>query len=368
MACQTWNHLITRKPLPRGASERYSIQSLSKKVLITGVGGQDGHFLARLLLERGDTVHGLLRGGSEDEIGSLKYLGDATLALISIHRGDVTEKWFIDELIQRELFDQVFHLAAQSSVARSIEHPRATIDTNVLGLTNIATSIRDRSPETKLLFTGSSEMFGNLTEGKQSERTPRHPQSPYGLTKDFGFQLINAYREHYGLWAATAILFNHESEFRGEQFVTKKIIQSVARIAGGEDEILCLGNIYAERDWGYAGDYMEGVLDVMALDRPDDFVFATGQLHSVKDFVNLAFKQTGIEPEWSGEGLEEIARDPSSGKVIVKIDERFYRPGDIKGTCGDADKAKQILDWQAKTDLDAIIERMLRHEQDSVTK
>ena len=342
------------------------MQSLSKKILITGIGGQDGHFLAKLLLERGDTVHGLLRGGSEDEIGSLKFLGEAALARISIHRGDVTEKWFIDELIQRELFDQVFHLAAQSSVARSIEHPRATIDTNVLGLTNIATSIRDRSPKTKLLFTGSSEMYGNLTAGKQSEHTPRHPQSPYGLTKDFGFQLINAYRKHYGLWAATAILFNHESEFRGEQFVTKKIIQSVARIAAGRDEVLFLGNIYAERDWGYAGDYMEGVLDVINLELPDDFVFATGQLHSVKDFVNLAFKHAGIEPEWRGEGLDEIARDRSSGKAIVKIDERFYRPGDIKGTCGDAGKAEQVLNWRAKTDLDGIIERMLRHEQDSM--
>jgi GDPmannose 4,6-dehydratase len=291
---------------------------LSKKILITGVGGQDGYFLTKLLLERGDTVHGLLRGGSEDEIGSLKFLGEAELARISIHRGDVTEKWFVDELIQRELFDEVFHLAAQSSVARSIEHPRETIDTNVLGLTNIATSIRDRSPKTKLLFTGSSEMFGNLTDDKQSEQTPRHPQSPYGLTKDFGFQLINAYRKHYGLWAATAILFNHES-------------------------------------------------DVMALELPDDFVFATGQLHSVKDFVNLAFKHAGIKPEWSGEGLDEIAHDPSSGKVIVKIDERFYRPGDIKGSCGDSSKAERILGWQAKTDLDTIIERMLRHEQGSAT-
>ena len=358
---------MPRKPLPGVASDNYSIHSLSKKVLITGAGGQDGYFLVKLLLQRGDTVHGLLREGSENEIGSLKYLGEAALARISIHRGDITEKWFIDELIQRELFDQVFHLAAQSSVAHSIEHPRATIDTNVLGLTNIATSIRDRSPKTKLLFTGSSEMFGNLTDGKQSEHTPRHPQSPYGLTKDFGFQLINAYRNHYGLWAATAILFNHESEFRGEQFVTKKIIQSVARIADGRDEVLSLGNIYAERDWGYAGDYMEGVLDVMALKRPDDFVFATGQLHSVKDFVNLAFKHAGIKPEWNGEGLDEIARDRSSGKVIVKIDERFYRLGDIKGTCGDASKAKQVLAWQAHTDLNGIIEHMLRHEQGLAT-
>ena len=340
---------------------------MSKKVLITGVGGQDGYFLAKLLLERGDTVHGLLRGGSEDEIEPLKYLGEAALAQISIHRSDVTEKWFIDELIQRERFEQVFHLAAQSSVARSIEHPRETIDTNVLGLTNVATSIRARSPKTKLLFTGSSEMFGNLTDGKQSEHTLRHPQSPYGLTKDFGFQLINAYRNHYGLWAATAILFNHESEFRGEQFVTKKIIQCVARIASNRDAVLSLGNIYAERDWGYAGDYMEGVLNIMALERPDDFVFATGQLHSVKDFVNLAFKHAGVKPEWHGEGLNEIARDRKTGKIIVKIDERFYRPGDIKGTCGDASKAEQVLGWQPKIGLDGIIERMLRHELGSLT-
>jgi len=336
---------------------------LSKKILITGVGGQDGYFLAKLLLERGDTVHGLLRGGSEDEIGSLKFLGEAELARIGIHRGDVTEKWFVDELIQRELFDEVFHLAAQSSVARSIGHPRETIDTNVLGLTNIATSIRDRSPKTKLLFTGSSEMFGDLTDGKQSESAPRHPQSPYGLTKDFGFQLINAYRKHYGLWAATAILFNHESEFRGEQFVTKKIIQSVARISAGRDETLSLGNIYAERDWGYAGDYMEGVLDVMALELPDDFVFATGQLHSVKDFVNLAFKHAGIELEWSGEGLDEIARDPSNGKVVVRIDEQFYRPGDIKGTCGDYSKASHQLGWKPRTTLEETISKMIQHEQ-----
>ena len=340
---------------------------MSQKVLITGIGGQDGYFLTKNLLEAGSTVHGVVRNLEKADKTTLRFFTPSERDSINLHGGSVSEKGFVDEIVHTGQFDEIYHLAAQSSVARSIHHPRETIETNVLGLANIATSIRDRSPSTRLLFASSSEIFGDLENGKQNEETLRKPQSPYGLTKEFGFQLINAYRKHYGLWAATAILFNHESEFRGEQFVTKKIIQSVARIGSGNNEVLSLGNIYAERDWGYAGDYMEGVQMMMGLSDPDDFVFATGQLHSVKDFVNFAFKHAGIEPEWSGDGLNETAHDRKNGNLIVKIDERFYRPGDIKGSCGDASKAERILGWRAKTDLDIIIERMLRHEQDSAT-
>ena len=336
---------------------------MSKKVLITGISGQDGHFLSKLLLRKGYEVQGLVRGDQSTGNGTLDFLDKKFFSALLLHKSSIMDKGFVDQLIAREKFDEIYHLAAQSSVAKSIRHPRQTIETNVLGLTNIATSIRDRSPSTKLLFTGSSEMFGDLTEDKQRETTPAEPQSPYGLTKEFGYQLVKTYRRHYGLWAATAILFNHESEFRGEQFVTKKIVRSAVRIAAGIDDFLSLGNIYVERDWGYAADYMEGVTRMMDQEAPADYVFATGKLHSVKDFVNIAFRKVGIELEWTGEGLAETARNASTQRLVIQIDERLYRPGEIKGTCGDAHKAKNTLGWRSTTSLDTIIAKMIEHEQ-----
>ncbi len=330
-------------------------------MLITGIGGQDGYFLSKLLLLRGDTIHGLIRRDSPNGIGSIKHLNTGDQAKLTFHEGDTKSKDFIDELIRFSQFDEIYHLAAQSSVARSIQHPRETIENNVLGITNIATAIRDKSPTTKLLFAGSSEMFGSIVEGKQNERTPPHPQSPYGLTKELGFHLISSYRNHYGLWGATAILFNHESEFRGNQFVTSKIIRSVVRIANGDDVVLSLGNIYVKRDWGYAEDYMKGVIQIMDQPIPDDYVIATGKLHSVKDFVNTAFSQVGISLQWTGNDLDEIAQNKENGKIVVKIDENLYRPGDIKGTCGDPSKAKENLKWEPKTSLSKIIEKMIVH-------
>jgi GDPmannose 4,6-dehydratase len=338
---------------------------MSRKVLITGIGGQDGYFLAKLLLNKGCRVHGLFREKPSNGIGSLAHLEESQRSQLVLYESNISNKGFIDGLVAENQFDDIYHLAAQSSVARSIQHPRETIETNVLGLTNIATSIRDRSPQTRLLFTGSSEMFGDITSGKQSEATPAQPQSPYGLTKEFGYQLVKTYRKHYGIWASTAILFNHESEFRGEQFVTKKIIRAVVRIASGSDEVLSLGNIYAKRDWGYAGDYMDGVIRMMEKSEPDDYVFATGELHSVKDFVNTAFSQVGIVLDWSGDSLNEIARNRSSQNLVVKIDEAFYRPGDIKGTCGNAEKAKLLLGWGPQTNLRSIISKMISHEKDT---
>lgn len=340
---------------------------MSRKVLITGIGGQDGYFLTKLLLGKGYKIHGLVREKPSHGIGTLQYLDEHQREQLVLYRSNIANKEFIDKLINENQFDEIYHLAAQSSVARSIQHPRETIETNILGLTNIATSIRDQSPQTKLLFTGSSEMFGDITSEKQSEITPAQPQSPYGLTKEFGYQLVKSYRKHYGLWAATAILFNHESEFRGEQFVTKKIIRSVVQVAEGSDEILSLGNIYAERDWGYAEDYMDGLIRIMEQIEPDDYVLATGKLHSVKDFVNTAFKQVGIDLAWSGEGLDEIARDCTSQNLVVKIDARFYRPGDIQGTCGDASKAKRLLGWDFKTNINGIIAKMISHEREAET-
>ena len=338
---------------------------MSRKVLITGIGGQDGYFLTRLLLDKNYEIHGLLREKPSNGICSLDYLEESQRSKLVLHESDISNKAFINDLVAENDFDEIYHLAAQSSVARSIQHPRETIDTNVLGLTNIAASIKDTSPQTKLLFAGSSEMFGDITFGKQSEATPAQPQSPYGLTKEFGYQLVKTYRKHYGIWASTAILFNHESEFRGEQFVTKKIIRAVVRIASGSDEVLSLGNIYAKRDWGYAGDYMDGVIRMMEKSEPDDYVFATGELHSVKDFVNTAFSQVGIVLDWSGDSLNEIARNRSSQNLVVKIDEAFYRPGDIKGTCGNAAKAKLLLGWGPQTNLRSIISKMISHEKDT---
>lgn len=336
---------------------------MSKKALITGIGGQDGLFLASLLHGNGYEVHGLLRPEKAPRNGSLQFLPEEIRQAIATRYGNVTSKEDVETLIRSEQFDEIYHLAAQSSVARSIKHPRETIENNVLGLTNVATAVRDHSPTSRLLFSGSSEMFGDLTEETQNEQTPPSPQSPYGLTKELGYQLIKSYRKHYGLWAATAILFNHESEFRGEQFVTKKIIGRVSKIASGDPEPLALGNIHVKRDWGYAEDYMQGVMQMLAQPNPDDFVFATGRLHSVKDFVDIAFRQAGIELSWSGSGLEESARDASNDRLLVRIDEAFYRPGEIQGTCGDASKAKEILGWQPRSSLEEIISKMFQHEK-----
>ncbi|MBT3480074.1 MAG: GDP-mannose 4,6-dehydratase, partial [Opitutales bacterium] len=277
---------------------------MSKKILITGIGGQDGYFLTKQLLEKGHSIHGLLRPNSPTNLGSLNHLESHEFERLVLHEGNVTSKDFIDELIRFSQFDEIYHLAAQSSVARSIQNPRETIETNVLGITNIATAIRDKSSKTRLLFAGSSEMFGSLTGGSQTETTAPNPQSPYGLTKELGFHLINTYRKHYGIWAATAILFNHESEFRGDQFVTTKIIQSVVRIANEKEGVLSLGNIHVQRDWGYAEDYVKGLLLMMDQEKPDNFILATGQLHSVKEFVDSAFKQVAITLIWTGKGLD----------------------------------------------------------------
>jgi len=336
---------------------------VSKKILITGIGGQDGYFLTKQLLEKGHSIHGLLRPNSPTNLGSLNHLESHEFERLVLHEGNVTSKDFIDELIRFSQFDEIYHLAAQSSVARSIQNPRETIETNVLGITNIATAIRDKSSKTRLLFAGSSEMFGSLTDGSQTETTAPNPQSPYGLTKELGFHLINTYRKHYGIWAATAILFNHESEFRGDQFVTTKIIKSVVQIAKNMEGVLSLGNIQVERDWGYAEDYVKGLLLMMDQAEPDDYVFATGRLHSVKAFVNRAFKQVGINLIWSGSGLDETAHNSENDQLVVRIDKQFYRPGDIAGTCGQPSKAKEILGWSPETSLDAVISKMIQHHQ-----
>lgn len=336
---------------------------MSKKILITGIAGQDGYFLTKQLLERGYSIHGLLRPNSPTKLGSLNNLESHEIEQLILHEGNVTSKDFIDELIRFSQFDEVYHLAAQSSVAHSIRNPRETIETNVLGITNIATAIRDQSSKTRLLFAGSSEMFGSLTDGRQTETTATHPQSPYGLTKELGFHLITTYRKHYGIWAATAILFNHESEFRGDQFVTTKIIKSAVQIAHDKEGVLSLGNIHVERDWGYAEDYVKGLLLMMDQAEPDDYVFATGQLHSVKAFVDSAFKQVGITLIWSGSGLDETARNSKNDQLVVRIDKQFYRPGDIAGTCGQASKAKETLGWSPETPLDTVISKMIQHHQ-----
>jgi len=320
-----------------------------KKALITGITGQDGSYLAELLLEKGYEVHGIIRRASTFNTERIDHLyQDPHIHNVRffLHYGDLSDSSNISRLLEKIQPDEIYHLGAQSHVRVSFDMPEYTGDVTGLGTLRILDAIRESKIKTKFYQASSSEMFGLVQEVPQRETTPFYPRSPYGCAKVYAYWITVNYRESYGLFACNGILFNHESPRRGETFVTRKITRGLARIKQGLDECLYLGNLDAKRDWGYAKDYVEGMWRMLQQDQPDDYVLATNETHTVREFIEVAAKHIGMDIEWQGEGLQETGIDRVTGKTIIRIDERYFRPAEVDLLIGDYSKAKEKLGWQ----------------------
>ncbi len=333
-----------------------------KKALITGITGQDGSYLAELLLEKGYEVHGIVRRSSTFNTSRIDHLfkdihkKDVRLLL---HFGDLSDASNISRLLESIQPDEIYHLGAQSHVRVSFDIPEYTADVTGIGTLRILDAIRESGIKTKFYQASSSEMFGLVQQVPQTENTPFYPRSPYGAAKVYAYWITKNYRESYDLFACNGILFNHESPRRGETFVTRKITRGLARIKLGIDDTLYLGNLDAKRDWGYAKDYVEGMWMMMQQDKPDDYVIATGETHTVREFVEVAASRLDIDLRWSGKGINEIGTDVKTGKVIVRIDPRYFRPAEVDLLIGNPSKAKRQLNWNPKVTFKKLVEIMV---------
>jgi len=316
-----------------------------KRALITGITGQDGSYLAELLLEKGYEVHGLIRRASVSTTERIDHL--LAENKITLHEGDMSDSSSIIRIIGEIQPDEIYNLAAQSHVQISFDAPEYSGDVDALGVLRIleAIHILHLEKKTKMYQASTSELYGKVEECPQNEQTPFHPFSPYAVAKQYGFWMMREYREAYGIFAANGILFNHESERRGDNFVTRKITIAAGRIAMGLQDHLELGNLDSKRDWGYAKDYVECMWLILQQDKPDDFVIATGVQHTVREFTELAFKHDGIELEWKGSGMDEKGYDRKTGKMLVCVNKKWYRPTDVVNLWGDPTKAKTVLGW-----------------------
>ncbi|EHP84937.1 GDP-mannose 4,6-dehydratase [Methanotorris formicicus] len=337
-----------------------------KKAIITGITGQDGYFLTKLLLEKGYEVHGIVRRNSQNSLGNLDYLPKEEREQIIIYWGDITDNAFIDSVIKKVQPDEVYHLAAQSFVWFSFKNPRFTYDVNIGGTLNVVNAIKEYSPHSKMYFAATSELYGKVQEIPQKETTPFYPRSPYAVSKLAGFWTVKNYRESYDLFMSNGILFNHESEMRGPEFVTRKISLGVAKIYYGLQDCIELGNLNAKRDWGYAKDYVYGMWLILQHIKPDDFVLATGETHSVREFVEEAFKVVGIDIEWEGEGINEVGKDANTGKVLVKVNPEYFRPAEVDILVGDYSKAKRELGWEPKVKFKDLVRIMVEKDLERI--
>ncbi len=334
-----------------------------KTALITGITGQDGSYLAELLLEKGYEVHGITRRISISNTQRIDHLIRDNK--IKLHDGDLSDGNSIIRIINEVQPDEIYNLAAQSHVGNSFDAPIYTGDIDALGVLRILDAVHQLGldKKTKIYQASTSELYGQVEEVPQNENTPFHPFSPYAVAKQYGFWMIKEYRDAYGQFAANGILFNHESERRGETFVTRKITLAAARISQGIQECLYLGNLDSKRDWGYAKDYVECMWLILQQDEPDDYVIATGIQHTVREFTTLAFKHVGIELEWQGEGIDEKGIDKKTGKVVVAVSPDFYRPTDVVDLWGDPTKAKTKLGWNPqKTSYEDLVRIMAEHD------
>lgn len=345
---------------------------MNKVALITGVTGQDGSFLAEFLIEKGYEVHGIIRRSSSFNTERIEHLyfeewvrdmkrGRA----LNLHYGDMTDSSSLIRIIQQTQPDEIYNLAAQSHVKVSFDVPEYTAETDATGTLRLLEAVRILGLEkkTKIYQASTSELFGLVQEIPQRETTPFYPRSPYGVAKLYGFWITKNYRESYGMFAVNGILFNHESERRGETFVTRKITLAAARIAAGEQDKLYLGNLSALRDWGYARDYVECMWLMLQHDTPEDFVIATGEQHSVREFTERAFHEVGIDLRWEGEGVEERGIDIATGRVLVEVDPKYFRPAEVETLLGDPTKAKELLGWNPrKTSFEELVRIMVRHD------
>ncbi len=335
-----------------------------KSALITGITGQDGSYLAELLLEKGYKVYGLMRRKSKVDYGNIEHLKDD----VEIIYGDMTDPISLINAMKISKADEVYNLAAQSFVGTSWEQPLATAQIDALGVTNMLEAIRTVKPEARFYQASTSEMFGLVQEIPQKETTPFYPRSPYGVAKLYGHWITKNYRESYGMFACSGILFNHESERRGKEFVTRKITDAVARIKLGLQDRLELGNMEAKRDWGHAEDYVRAMWLMLQQDEADDYVVATGETHKVREFVELAFKHVDIEIEWQGEGVDEIGIDKATGKTVVAVNPKFFRPAEVDILLGDPSKAEEKLGWKRKVSFEELVKRMVLSDLEKVKK
>ncbi len=333
-----------------------------KRALITGITGQDGSYLAELLLEKGYEVYGLMRRKSKVDYGNIEHLKDK----VNLIYADMTDLVSLIAAMRQSQADEVYNLAAQSFVATSWDTPVGTAEIDALGVTNMLEAIRSVKPECRFYQASTSEMFGLVQEVPQSEKTPFYPRSPYGVAKLYGHWITKNYRESYQMYACSGILFNHESERRGLEFVTRKITNAAARIKLGLQDKVELGNMSAKRDWGHSEDYVYAMWLMLQQEEPDDYVVSTGETHEVREFVELAFQAAGIELEWSGEGVEEQAVDKATGKVVVSVNPKFFRPAEVELLLGDPSKAEEKLGWKRKVSFKELVERMVKHDLELV--
>jgi GDPmannose 4,6-dehydratase len=335
-----------------------------KKALITGITGQDGAYLAELLLEKEYEVHGIKRRSSlfnTDRIDHLYQDPHDKNPKFILHHGDLTDSSSLIRIVQEVQPDEIYNLAAQSHVAVSFEEPEYTANSDALGALRILEAIRILGLEKKIKYyqASTSELFGEVQETPQNEKTPFHPRSPYAVAKLYAYWITINYREAYGIYACNGILFNHESPIRGETFVTRKITRALARIKLGLQETLFLGNMDAKRDWGHAKDYVEMQWLMLQQDKPEDFAISTGVQYSVRDFVNIAAKELGIKLKWDGRGVDETGTDISTGKIIIRVDLRYFRPTEVETLLGDSTKAREKLGWTPKISFKELVKEMV---------
>ncbi len=351
---------------------------MKKVALISGITGQDGSFLAEFLIDKGYEVHGILRRSSSFNTGRIEHLyldewvrDMKKSRLINLHWGDMTDSSSLIRIIQAVRPDEIYNLAAQSHVKVSFDVPEYTAEADAIGTLRMLEAVRILGLEkkTKIYQASTSELFVLVQEVPQKETTPFYPRSPYGVAKQYGFWITKNYRESYGMFAVNGILFNHESERRGENFVTRKITLAASRIAQGFQDKLYLGNLDSLRDWGYAKDYVECMWLILQHETPEDFVIATGEYHTVREFCTLAFKEVGIELRWEGKGVEEKGIDVNTGRELVAVDPKYFRPAEVEQLLGDPTKAKTMLGWNPrKTSFPELVKIMVQHDMKFVKK
>ena len=351
---------------------------MEKVALITGITGQDGSYLAEFLIEKGYEVHGIIRRSSLFNTGRIEHLyldewvrDMHKKRLVNLHYGDMTDSSSLIRIIQTVKPDEIYNLAAQSHVKVSFDVPEFTAETDAVGTLRLLEAVRILGLEkkTRIYQASTSELFGLVQEVPQKETTPFYPRSPYGVAKLYGYWITKNYRESYGMFAVNGILFNHESERRGETFVTRKITLAVARIAQGMQEKLYMGNIDSLRDWGYARDYVECMWLILQHPEPEDFVIATGEMHTVREFCTLAFAEAGIDIKWEGTGVDEKGIDKATGRVLVEVDPKYFRPAEVEQLLGDPTKARTLLGWNPrKTSFEELVKLMVEHDMRFVKK
>jgi GDPmannose 4,6-dehydratase len=342
-----------------------------KTALITGITGQDGSYLAELLLKKGYKVHGMIRRSSSFNTGRIDHLYNDSSVInerLFLHYGDLTDSSNLNRLLERIKPEEIYNLGAQSHVQVSFEVPEYTADVAAMGTLRFLDAIKETGIRTKFYQASTSELYGDVQEIPQSEKTPFYPRSPYAVAKLYGYWIIINYREAYDLFASNGILFNHESPRRGETFVTRKISRAVARIKFGIQSQLTLGNLDSKRDWGYAPEYVEGMWRILQQEKADDFVLATGETHTIREFVDKSFSELDMELEWEGDGIDTRGIEKKTGLVRVNVDARYFRPTEVDILVGNASKAKEVLGWEAATKFANLVKIMVQADWEKVNK